>query len=397
VTGDADSSDPFASKLRLFLSVDIVGSTAFKQAGSRRSKPKEKPEDAQIPPAEPWFSPIAQFYKGMEQALAREWLLAQDRSLAINWPPGSPPELWKSVGDEVIYTKRLTDHRQALTTLNAWMKAVSTYRLRLKEQFEPLDLKSTAWIAGFPVHNAEVFFRASTSTAELGDDEGDVVYSNLSLLHDYYSRGTRGGLTRDFIGPAIDTGFRLSQLSTPRRMVISVELALMLIHAVRTQPSDERYDYEKPRFYFEGRHSFKGVFGGLPYPVFWIDMRPTPNLERTEDKLNRMEPLGTDNVLEFCEAFIKDNSTYCFMPYISGNAEPAFASVPDHHRERLDGLRSYWESERTKREVERESFSQTDDGREDISNAGKASADLEAWLEENIPQIENPARDPPAS
>jgi hypothetical protein len=132
VSGDADSSDPFASKLRLFLSVDIVGSTAFKQAGSRRSKPKEKPEDVQIPPAEPWFSPIAQFYKGMEQALAREWLIAEARSLAINWPPGSPPELWKSVGDEVIYTKLLTDHRQALTTLNAWMKAVFIFASTLK-------------------------------------------------------------------------------------------------------------------------------------------------------------------------------------------------------------------------------------------------------------------------
>ncbi|MEH2508587.1 hypothetical protein V1290_007398 [Bradyrhizobium sp. AZCC 1578] len=377
--------DPFASKLRLFLSVDIVGSTAFKQAGKRRAK--EEADDSQTPPAEPWFSPIAQFYKGMEQAVAREWMIAEARSNQIKWPPGDSPELWKSVGDEVIYTKLLSDHRQALTTLNAWIKAVAHYRVRLKQQFPSLDLKSTAWIAGFPVHNAEVFFRTSASPAKLEDDEGDEVYSNLSLLHEYYTNESSAGLTRDFIGPAIDTGFRLAQLSSPRRLVVSVELALMLIHAVRTQPSDEHYDYEKPRFFFHGRHSFKGVFGGLPYPVFWIDMRPSPDLERTEDKLNRAEPLGTDDVLEFCEAFIKDNSSYCFMPYISGNLEPAFARVPEHHKERLDGLRNYWESERTKREVERESLSQKED---DAGAAGTSPAaeELEAWLAEHLTKHE---------
>lgn len=375
-------TDPFASKLRLFLSVDIVGSTAFKQAGKRRTKDEAK-EEAQTPPAEPWFSPIAQFYKGMELALTREWLVAEARSNKINWPPGAAPELWKSVGDEVIYTKLLTDHRQALTTLNAWLKAVASYRIRLKAQFPSLDLKSTAWIAGFPVHNAEVFFRASSSTTSLSDDEGDEVYSNLSLLYEYYSHGTSVGLTRDFIGPAIDTGFRLAQLSSPRRLVISVELALMLVHAVRTQPSDEQYDYEKPSFFYAGRQSFKGVFGGLPYPVFWIDMHPSPHLERTEDKLNNAKPLGTDDVLEFCEAFIKDNSTYCFMPYIAGNLEPAFSRVPAHHKDRLDGLRNYWESERTKREVERKSLSQSEHDAE-AAGADAGAEEIEAWFARHL-------------
>ncbi|MGJ5177911.1 hypothetical protein ACQR16_27400 [Bradyrhizobium oligotrophicum] len=346
-----------------------------------------------MPPAEPWFSPIAQFYKGMEIAVAREWALAEARSLQINWPPGEPPELWKSVGDEVIYTKLLTDHRQALTALNAWMAAVASYRVRLKHQFPSLDLKSTGWIAGFPVHNAEVFFRSSSLARELEVDEGDEVYSNLSLLHEYYSEQRDKELTRDFIGPAIDTGFRLAQLSSPRRLVISVELALMLIHAVRTQPSDERYNYTKPRFFFSGRHNFKGVFGGLPYPVFWIDMHPSPSLERTEDKLNKLEPLGTDDVLEFCEAFIKENSSYCFMPYIYNNVEPAFARVPDHHQERLNSLRDYWESERTKREVERKSLSQKDDdldaaGANSPADDSKAADELAAWFAEHLREPE---------
>jgi hypothetical protein len=373
--------DPFSSKLRLFLSVDIVGSTAFKQAGKRRTK--DSIEDEQSLPAEPWFSPIAQFYKGMEQAVAREWQFAEERSRKILWPPGGAPELWKSVGDEVIYTKLLDDHRQALTMLHAWMRAVSSYRSALKQQFPTLDLKSTAWIAGFPVHNAEVFFRSPSLSTAFDDSDGDAVYSNLSLMDKYY-RGEAGvGLTRDFIGPAIDTGFRLAQLSSPRRLVISVELALMLVHAVRTQPTDEHYAYEKPRFFFHGRHNFKGVFGGLPYPVFWIDMRPSPDLERTEDRLNKVDYLGTDDVLEFCEAFIKDNHTYCFIPYIEKNAEPAFSHLPEDHQARLEGLRNYLTRERAKREVERQSLSQTEDDI-DAAAINPATENLDDWLAKNV-------------
>lgn len=128
---------PFTSSLRLFLSVDIVGSTAFKQAARDRSAAKSS-DGGDIPPAEPWFSPIAQFYRGMEQTFSREWKLCVERSTTVNWPTGEPPELWKSVGDELIYTKLLADHREALTTLNAWMKSVSSYRKRLKEQFKSL-------------------------------------------------------------------------------------------------------------------------------------------------------------------------------------------------------------------------------------------------------------------
>jgi hypothetical protein len=344
---------PFSSALRLFLSVDIVGSTAFKQAAKDRTPEKTSSHGSDPRPAEPWFSPIAQFYRGIERTFAKEWAICVGQSNDVGWPTGRAPELWKSVGDELIYTKQLNDHREALTTLNAWIKTVGVYRTRLKEQFKSLDLKTTAWIAGFPVHNAEVIFRSSVQGLGAAEDQDDdEVFSNLALLSEYYSKQPNPDLTRDFIGPAIDTGFRLSHLSTPRRLVISVELAFILVHAVRTQPHE--YKYETLRFFFEGRHTLKGVFGGLPYPVFWIDMRPSPKLEETEDALNGRISLNTDSVLAFCQEFIKENATYCFTPYIVGNPDPAFNKVPDHHQERLDGLKAYWEKEAQKREDEKQ-------------------------------------------
>jgi len=338
---------PFTSALRIFLSVDIVGSTAFKQAAKDRILEKSSADGAEPPPAEPWFSPIAQFYRGIERTFAREWLLCVESSKKVGWPTGAAPELWKSVGDELIYTKLLGDHREALTTINAWMKTVESYRRRLKEQFKSLDLKTTAWVAGFPVHNAEVIFRSSVQGLRDAEDEDDEVFSNLALLNEFYKNPDSPELTKDYIGPAIDTGFRLSQLSTPRRLVISVELALMLVHAVRTQPHEHSYD--KLRFFFEGRHSLKGVFGGLPYPIFWIDMQPSPELEASEDELNGRKSLGTDIVLNFCHEFVKASDGYCFTPYIVGNADPTFNQIPEHHIKRLDGLKAYWEKEAQKR------------------------------------------------
>jgi hypothetical protein len=374
---------PFTSALRIFLSVDIVGSTAFKQAAKDRSL-SGGARDVEPPPAEPWFSPIAQFYRGIERTFAKEWAICVELSDKVSWPTGAAPELWKSVGDELIYTKLLTDHREALTTVNAWMKTVDSYRARLKDQFKTLDLKSTAWIAGFPVHNAEVIFRSSAQGFRDTKDEDDEVFSNLSLLHEFYTSEDNRSLTRDYIGPAIDTGFRLSELSTPRRFVISVELALMLVHAVRTQP--HQYAYETLRFFFEGRHSLKGVFGGTPYPVFWIDMRPSPALEESEDRLNRREPLGTDVMLSFCHEFVKASDGYCFTPYIVNNLDPTFSQIPEHHSQRLEGLKAYWTKEAEKRaDEERAGLQETGPVTDDVNkdeSLRKILSDLDTLAKE---------------
>jgi hypothetical protein len=262
-----------------------------------------------------------------------------------------PPELWKSIGDELVYTKLLTDPRETLSTINAWMRTVKGYRSLLREQFPTLDLKSTAWIAGFPVHNAEVIFKSPSGKATIEEDDDDPVYGNFLLLSEYKNNPSATIFTRDFIGPAIDTGFRISHIATNRRFVISIELALMLVSAVRVRTQD--FPYPSPAFFYEGRHDLKGVFGGTPYPIFWIDMKIDPTLEIAEDTLNNRKPISTDDMKSFCEEFIKSNSKYSFTPYIVGSSDPAFARVPDHHAERIKILKDYWENENQKRKDEK--------------------------------------------
>ncbi|WP_143035649.1 hypothetical protein [Bradyrhizobium sp. Rc2d] len=347
---------PFTPSLRIFLSVDIVGSTAFKQSAADGKAGKGASAEDEFPRSEPWFEPIAQFYRGVERTFSKEWSICEEKANSINWPTGPSPELWKSIGDEVIYTKHLTDHREVLSTLYAWVSTVRSYRKILRTQFKTLDLKSTAWIAGFPVHNAEVIFRPSVKNGAGVVEEDDELYSNLQLLHEFYEdREKQMHFTRDFIGPAIDTGFRLAQMSTPRRMVLSLELALMLGHAIGLHllHKPQTFDYEELSFFFAGRQSFKRVFGGLPYPIFWIDMKPSPSLEGKEDELQNLQPLKTELVYKFCTEFVREHDAYCFTPYIMGNQHPAFADMPERHTRRIEVLRNYWVDESLKRTDEK--------------------------------------------
>lgn len=342
---------PLVSVLRMFLSVDLVGSTAFKQANQRAFKSDEKGEATL---AEPWFSPIAQFYKEIERLFAREWQSYVDGlATRIRWPTGPAPELWKSAGDELLYVKVLTDHREAVACVLCWKLTIEEYRVQLKKHYPSLDLKCTAWIAGFPITNTEVVFSKRVDADEIRDDD-DPLYVNLDLLHRYHRNPADPNLTKDFIGPSVDTGFRLCGLSTPRKFVVSVDLALMIVHAIRARPPGA--EDINVVLHYQGRVELKGVLGGKSYPVFWIDMAVDSSLDKLEDRLLEVGPRNTDDIKMFCEEFFNCHSSNAMIPYISGNSEPYFANIPEWHLEKIDRLRSYWKQEADRRALEKESL-----------------------------------------
>ncbi|WFU47310.1 hypothetical protein [Sinorhizobium terangae] len=341
------------------MSVDLVGSTAFKQANQRAFKSDEKSEASL---AEPWFSPIAQFYKEIERLFAREWQSYVDGLAArLRWPPGPAPELWKSAGDELLYVKVLTDHRQAAACILCWKRTVEEYRVQLKKHYPSLDLKCTAWIAGFPITNTEVVFSKSVDAGEIPDDD-DPLYVNLDLLHRYYLNSKDPNLTKDFIGPSVDTGFRLCGLSSPRKFVISVDLALMIVHAIRARPPGA--EEISIVLHYQGRVHLKGVLGGKSYPVFWIDMAVDSGLDRLEDRLLEIQPRNTDDIKLFCEEFFSSHSGSVMIPYIAGNPDPYFANIPEWHIEKINRLREYWEQESHRRALEQESLTSEGGGKE---------------------------------
>ncbi|WP_041678924.1 hypothetical protein [Rhizobium etli] len=345
---------PIVSCLRLFLSVDLVGSTAFKQSSQVAQKLEDSNERDAV---EPWFSPIAQFYKEIERLFAREWQsYVAGWGKKLNWPSGQSPELWKSAGDELLYTKVLSDHREALACIVCWKRAVSEYRQVLRTNHPSLDMKCTAWIAGFPLTNTEIVFKKHID----GLDDDDPVYVNLFLLHEYYRNSSNPDLTIDFIGPSIDTGFRLCALSDARKFIVSIDLVLMLVHAIRAKPvGANEVDLV---FHYEGRKQLKGVIGD--YPVFWIDMAADSGLDQIEDKLLRVEFSNTDDIKTFCELYFQSNSSGMIIPYIDGDQDGYFSNVPHGHKEKLIHLREYWVAESARRSDEVKSLADKGDGAE---------------------------------
>ncbi|KQT06993.1 hypothetical protein [Rhizobium sp. Leaf386] len=356
----SEYNGPIVSTLRLFLSVDLVGSTAFKQANQRAFKSDEKVGESSV--AEPWFSPIAQFYKEIERLFAREWQLYTDGLAArIGWPTGPAPELWKSAGDELLYVKILSDHREAVACVLCWMRTVDEYRVELKKKYPSLDLKCTAWIAGFPITNTEVVFAKRVDNEDISDD-ADPLYINLDLLHKFHADPKDRTLTKDYIGPSVDAGFRLCDLSTARKFVISIDLALMIVHAIRARPSGA--DEIDVVLHYHGRVSLKGVLGGHPYPVFWIDMASESSLDKLEDRLLELQPRNTDDVKRYCEEFFSAHNANIMIPYIAGDQDPYFAGMPDLHAGKLEKLREYWLKEKERRDQERESLKADGSGHE---------------------------------
>lgn len=279
-------------RMRLFMSADIVGSTAFKQ---RRSE------------SDRWFRVVMRFYHDAELHFLSRWRARagyeQEQPTRFHLFGDEPPELWKTIGDEVVFTKIVDRPWQVAICMDVWMDALGLIRAELAKEDAALDLKSTAWLADFPLRNREVGLRTVGSPL---DDPEDLSVANHQRLAAYYAK--QPGYARDFVGPSIDTGFRLSAFAAPRRLAISLELAHVLSGAhgemEEARPaSTQGVRYEPPTFFYDGAEPLKGVLSGVPYPRLWLDAGGD-RLHQAEDRLLRRRPVEIDSVHRFTTAFI---------------------------------------------------------------------------------------------
>ncbi len=313
-------------RFRLFCSIDLVGSTAYKQLLHTNAT---KPEDEQaggLRSAE-WFDVFLSFYSAFEatlRATAGEYGKAAETKLHPKIPE---IEFWKSNGDELLFSFEIETPDQLQATFHVWVLALQAYRANLLEETADLDVKSAAWTAGFPVMNTEVIFHTSP--------QQDVAITPLSHQHRlrniwYDERGATTGYTRDFIGPSIDTGFRIAAKSTPRKMMVSAELCYLLCSSGKLHK-----DIARPDIFFEPSQPLKGVIGGRPYPVIWVAIDGNER-QIAEEKLLGILPANRETLGAFCEAFIKDCQRYMWLPFMYDSSNQAWGDVPDGY---LDGLR----------------------------------------------------------
>jgi hypothetical protein len=322
--------------------VDIVGSTALKQSGVPSSR-----EDKRH-----WIFPITSFYREIDRLLAEKWRTHVGRiPPTFHWELGDLPTFWKSAGDELIYVQLLTDHRQVYSTIKIWIEAINEHRTSLREKHGALDLKATAWLAGFPITNSEIIFQPSKREATPSDDPH---YENQNLLIQYYENGDASkGMLMDYIGPSVDTGFRVSTLSTPRKMALSLETAFLLASVGSVN------DAAGPMLdlYYDGRRSLKGVLADQPYPFFWVNCLGKDDVAHAEAQLldngAPQKPANYLHAVSFCKAFMAENPHFFTRPYIFENPDKAFRGPHQDHEMKLEQMSKAWNE---KREAKRAEF-----------------------------------------
>lgn len=310
-------------RLRLFLSADIIGSTALKQ-----SKLVSRDSDGGLGTA--WFTVIQGFYFEAQQHLKSSWKEAMAECEDVNYF-GDAPSLWKTIGDEVLFTKLITDHRQVATTLQCWMKTLEGIRAFLSKEGKGLGVKSAAWIAGFPYRNKEVVLSGEAFSSDNVID--DYYKENGIILNDYYC-DKKFGINIDYIGPHIDTGFRLAGHASARKFVVSLEIAYIMSLTSQTRASP----IEPIKLRYDGQIALKGVLGGTNYPLFWLDLAQPDSSAVLEDKLTKSHACDRDEVRAFCEAFYSQHSELIFPPFVESDSETTLKDKPNWYGEQHDAL-----------------------------------------------------------
>ncbi|KCZ84459.1 hypothetical protein HAD_02230 [Hyphomonas adhaerens MHS-3] len=380
--------------LKLFLSVDLIGSTKLKHDEDVLNGQSASASSLDGVGAK-WFNSLIDFYGEFELTFLEKWTstFLDDSIVEEHWKETTSPSLWKINGDELIYVHNVRHPGEVVVALIAWREAVFSYRSSLKEKRSNLDLKATAWMAGFPIGNHEVAFWSDLSSTATKSEEPSGKTGQYYRLRKWYedqSNARKSDYIKDYIGPAVDTGFRLAQFASARRFPVSIEIAYFLSKLTMNSSANKAL-----RLRYLGREAMKGVLGGTPYPIFWLDcMSPNDELSKAEDELRpQSDPCSQDVVASYVEKFFADAKNKLFPPFIYQCEEKKFSTPPGNYMKLLEHIASIWSKEIRKHEIE--IASEMGDGPEGSTPPTKAGADqIQALnakpIEEKSETPENP-------
>lgn len=193
--------------------------------------------------------------------------------------PGS--EMWRILGDEVIFIKKVSDEKSLCEHVNKIFDTVISIIFKLKEgkffQDEDynlmklqniLSLKATAWIAAI---------------SNVGDINNDVILEeDIDNIFEKY-QSQNGHQIFEFLGNDIDTGFRVAQQSQDGRLAISFELAYLISRETESLSCLHIITYKK----------LKGVWKNRLYPIIWYH-NPKTYLKNYEREINLEESFDFD-------------------------------------------------------------------------------------------------------
>ncbi|NCF28846.1 MAG: hypothetical protein GWP69_15795 [Gammaproteobacteria bacterium] len=205
------------SRTLLFMSVDIVNSTAFKESAD------------QVGSGHIWLGLFEEFFRKFPLVLMGKVALCLDEKARV-------PEisLWRIAGDEMVFIAKPESDQQTLFLFQALHQTFTYYHEKLKKE-HGLGLKACCWSADFPQRNISVRVPEIASRGD-GIEEAYVEY----------------------LGPDVDLGFRIAKHVHGGEAIVSMKLAESLAKAS---------DLRGISFRFAGSAVLKGVNLGTPYPL----------------------------------------------------------------------------------------------------------------------------------
>ncbi|MBT9368613.1 hypothetical protein [Rhizobium sp. CSW-27] len=272
------------------MSVDLVGSTAFKA-----SKKHSEPQNGSPSPA--WIDEFRTFYKDFPFSVASAYdLVIRAHGEELLGEVSNRPRVWKTIGDEIIFCGRVNSVEHAASSVSAFLKALEQYSKRLEADDKPLRLKGAGWLAAFPAPNVSI---AVTSDLIAGHSEAALMPSENT--EDFERAADDAPSKFDFLGKGIDTGFRIAKNASEDRFVVSVQLGYVLAQAAARRKFPHSFGYH-------GREALKGVVDGAPYPVISVDTERSEiksKLKSREAALTGDAAVQAHSLCDFLETFME--------------------------------------------------------------------------------------------
>jgi class 3 adenylate cyclase len=181
-----ESSDN--AKTVMFFSVDLSGSTAVKDSlHVHHHKPV-------------WLEPFEAFFRNFPELFLSEIDSAySDPDVSID------VFVWKLIGDEIIFKSEPGSASDAARLVAAFQRTIVKYDQELFKRW-PLRVKGTVWAANFLQRNIEI----SIPERMHWKDSDQTIHS-------------------DYLGPDVDTGFRIAHHAPAGGVIISLNLAEALV------------------------------------------------------------------------------------------------------------------------------------------------------------------------
>ncbi len=302
-------------RIRLFLTVDLVGSTAFKAKSGEIGRTKDQPYPE-------WVTRFRQFYR-----LFPETLEAEYRNITTDGSFEPCPRVWKTIGDEIIFCVRVLHTRHVARCVSAFLKALDEFGRSLEGDKVPLDVKGSGWIAPFPADNIAI---KVIESANGGSPSSDFEFSEEieadvdNFPHKY-----------DFLGRNIDAGFRFAKNASADKFTASVELGYILAEAASVGIFSGRFSYH-------GRESLKGVHGDRPVPIVSIDTERSVskrNVRERERLLTQESEVAPLALRDFLHAFMLDCGVD--LPVVAADGGEEQSSLPASY----NAFKAAWEEE----------------------------------------------------